>query len=222
MTPPFSRPWSVLVLFGASGTGKSTAARQIAVTSGATWMQVDDLRLALQYSRVTLPQQTDRLYFFETTPDLWTLPPAEMLEAFIDVATVMTPAVRVVIDSHVFTGVPMVIEGDGVFPFLINDPVIRPWVDAGVVRFCCVAAEGLDELVENMVGRGRGDHLHDFERVATHAHANLAFNDWLATTSRSLGIPVVQSRPFDSLAHRIERAITGERRPGGPEVPTET
>ncbi len=211
MTTPFPRPWRVLVLFGASGTGKSTVARQIAIASGGTWLQVDDLRLALQYSRVTLPGQTDRLYFFETTPEVWTLPAADLLLAFIDVATVMTPAVRVVIDSHVVTDVPMVIEGDGVSPFLIDDPVLRPWVDAGVVRFCCVAAEGHGDLVENMVRRERGDHLDDHERVARHADANLAFNDWLVAASRSHGIPVVQSRPFDSLAHRIEQAITDTR-----------
>ncbi len=96
-------------------------------------------------------------------------------------------------------------------PFLIDDPVLRPWVDAGVVRFCCVAAEGHGDLVENMVRRERGDHLDDHERVARHADANLAFNDWLVAASRSHGIPVVQSRPFDSLAHRIEQAITDTR-----------
>ncbi len=215
MRSPSLKPWQVLVLFGASGTGKSTAARQIASGSGTTWMQVDDLRLALQYSQVTLPTMTDRLYFFESTPDFWARPPDELLQAFIDVATVMAPAVRVVIDSHLATGVPMVIEGDGVLPFLVDDPVLRLWVDSGAIRFCCVAAGSRTELIENMVRRGRGDHLDDHERVAMQATANLAFNDWLVEMSRVLRIPVVPSRPFDTLPDRIKQAITIGRRPAG-------
>ena len=213
------QPWQVQVLFGASGTGKSTAARQIARASGATWMQVDDLRLALQYSRVTLPEGTDRLYFFETTPGIWIRPVDDLLQAFVDVATVMAPAVRVVIDSHLATGVPMVIEGDGVLPSLVEDPVLRPWVDTGSLRFCCLAAQSQDELVENMVRRGRGVHLEDQERVSLQANANLAFNDWLVESSRALNIPVVASRPFDTLTDRIQQAITPASQPAGPRVP---
>jgi predicted kinase len=63
-------PWSVLVLFGASGTGKSTAAAWIGRQYGLTWLQVDDLRLTLQYSRARLPERTDQLYFFDETPDV--------------------------------------------------------------------------------------------------------------------------------------------------------
>lgn len=202
-------------MFGAGGTGKSTAASQISRATGATWMQVDDLRLALQYSKATLPEGTDRLDFFEATPDIWSKPVEELVAGFVDVARIMAPAVRVVIDSHVVTGVPMVIEGDGVLPSLIDDPVLRPWVEAGSVRFCCVTAATQAELAENMVLRGRGDHLEDHERVTRHARANLAFNDWLAAAAQASGIPVVQSRPFDTLAARIEWAITEAPRSAG-------
>ena len=63
MASPPVDPWKVLVLFGASGTGKSTSGGEIARSRGVAWMQVDDLRLALQSSRVTLPVGTDALYF---------------------------------------------------------------------------------------------------------------------------------------------------------------
>jgi 2-phosphoglycerate kinase len=197
----------VLVLFGASGTGKSTMARQIAADQGITWMQVDDLRLALQYSRATLPELTDELYFFETTPRFWTCSPATLRDAFVGVAEAMAPAVRVVIDSHVVTGVPMVIEGDGIHPDLLEDPAIAPHIESGAVRFCCVASQTHRELIENMVDRGRGDHLTDRIRVSQHAAANYAFNEWLVRKSIELGIPVVRSRPFDSLEDRILAAI---------------
>jgi 2-phosphoglycerate kinase len=62
--------WKVLLLYGASGTGKSMAAAEIGRRYGIAWMQVDDLRLALQYSRVTLPHRTEQLYYFGQAHDV--------------------------------------------------------------------------------------------------------------------------------------------------------
>lgn len=196
-------PWAVLVILGASGTGKSTAARSIARRHGVPWMQVDDLRLGLQYSYVTLPERSDRLYFFERTEDVWTLPIEDLVRGFVDVAELMVPAVRVVIDSHVVTNVPLVLEGDGVLPALVDDPVIRPHVQAGRVRFCTVMVENSDELFENMIDRGRGMDVGDIERHRRHAGANAAFGSWLTDRSREHRIPVVVSWPFMTLPDRI-------------------
>lgn len=202
--------WSVLVIFGAGGTGKSTAAADIARACGITSMQVDDLRLTLQYSRVTLPSRTDQLYFFEETTDVWMRTPAELRQAFIHVAEIMAPAMRTVIHSHVVTGVPMVIEGDGILPALAEDPVLSSLVDSGVIRFCCIATPGVDELVENMLARGRGIDLDATDRPRAQAAANDAFGSWLEVEAKRLGIPVVASRPFDTLADRVLGAVSGD------------
>lgn len=207
MSEDESRPWMVLVLFGASGTGKSTAAAEIGRRCGIPWIQVDDLRLALQYSRVTLPERTEQFYFLEETPNVWTRPPAGLRQAFINVAELMVPALRAVIHSHVVTDVPMVIEGDGVLPALAESPLLRPLVDTGAVRFCCMATPGIDELVDNMVARGRGFDASTPDQPRAHAAANQAFGHWLEEEAARLGIPVVVSRPFDTLADRILDAI---------------
>lgn len=196
------------MLTGASGTGKSTAAAAIARRCGITWMQVDDLRLALQYSRVALPARTAQLYRFMDDPEFWTRPVVELRRAFIDVAELMAPAVRIVIESHVATNVPMVIEGDGILPALIDDPALRPHVASGVVRFCCVGSSGHDELLTNMLARDRGVDAGDHETHRAQAAANEAFGAWLAEESARLGIPVVASQPFTTLPERILEATS--------------
>ena len=201
--------WSVLVLLGASGTGKSTAAAAIARQREATWMQVDDLRLALQYSQVSLPERTGRLYAFLDDPEIWTRPVADIREAFIGVSEAMAPAVRIVIENHVATHDPMVIEGDGVLPALVEDEALAPFVASGIVRFCCVAEDGADALLANMLARGRGITGDISDEAHVHAAANAAFGAWLATESHRLGIPVVLSRPFEILPERIIAAVRG-------------
>jgi 2-phosphoglycerate kinase len=203
VTTDTSPPWMVLVLFGASGTGKSTAASVIGRRCGVSWVQVDDLRLTLQYSHVSLPDRTEDLYFLERTPDVWARTPAELRQAFINLAEVMEPALRTVIHSHVVTDAPMVIEGDGVLPGLADSPLLRPLVDTGVIRFCCVETPSADELVENMMARGRGLDASMPDRPRHQAIANEAFGQWLEEEAARMGIPVVASRPLDTLPDRI-------------------
>jgi 2-phosphoglycerate kinase len=203
-------PWAVLVLLGASGTGKSTAAADIARQRGATWMQVDDLRLALQSRRVSLPEHTERLYAFLDDPGIWSRSVVDVRGAFIGVAQAMAPAVRIVIENHVATDDPMVIEGDGVLPALVGDEALAPVVASGIVRFCCLAEDGADALLANMLARGRGITREVTERSRVHAAANAAFGAWLAAESRRLGIPVVASRPFETLPRRILAAAHGQ------------
>jgi 2-phosphoglycerate kinase len=140
---------------------------------------------------------------------VWTRNVDEIRDAFIGTARAMVPAVRVVVDSHVVTGAPMVIEGDGVLPAIAEDPVIAHWVVAGVVRFCCVAPDTSSELVDTMVSRGRGDHLDQADKVARQADANWAFNQWLVEESLRLSIPVVPCQPFETLSQRICSAVSG-------------
>lgn len=199
--------WAVLAILGPSGVGKSLAAQSIALGRGHTWMQVDDLRLAIQAIRAMSTTHSDQLSFFERTSGVWSQPVETLREAITDVARLMVPAVRIVIDSHVATDVPMVIEGDGILPDLAIDPVLRNHVHDGRVRFCCVVPESADELLENMLVRGRGIDQCTSDDKIRRAEMNLAYGQWLMTECDHCEIPVVTSRPFATLAHRIVSAV---------------
>lgn len=69
MTPQHL-PRRVLLLGGPSGSAKSVAAERIGRRQGVSWMQVDDLRLALQYGGSSPPCAEDPLGFFERTPNV--------------------------------------------------------------------------------------------------------------------------------------------------------
>ncbi len=67
-------------------------AERLGLRLGIPWLQVDDLRLALQCSQVVLPENTEALYFFERTPNVWRLAPEQLRDALIAVGHVMAPA----------------------------------------------------------------------------------------------------------------------------------
>lgn len=200
--------WTVLVILGPSGVGKSLAAQSIALAREQTWVQVDDLRLAIQASRTMLPAQIDRLSYFDQASGLWSQPVEQLREAIEDIARLMAPAVRIVIDSHIVTNVPMVIEGDGILPALASDPVLDGHVRAGRLSFCCVTPGSVEELLENMLARGRGiDRTVSDGDKLRQAEMNAAYGRWLEAECARRKIPVVESRPFATLAQRIVSAV---------------
>ena len=72
--------------------GKTSVAKQLGLRLGRSWQHVDDVRLAFQLSRVTLPEKTEALYFFEETPATWSLPPERLRDGLIGVGQVLSPA----------------------------------------------------------------------------------------------------------------------------------
>lgn len=209
------RSWRVLVILGASGTGKSTAAKAIARRYGMPWLQVDNLRLAIESMDVTLPEGTDRLYFFLRQPDVWRRPADELRQALIDVADLLMPAVRIVLANHLAIAEPIVLEGDGVHPALAADPMLRPRIASGELRFCCVAEESEDRVLENMRSRGRGMDAGDSADHPRQAEVYRDYGAWLAGQCEGRGIPVVASRPFETLPERILTAVAHGQTTGG-------
>src|SRR5205085_5551705 len=123
---PYPPRWTVLLIGGPAGTGKSTAALTIGQRLGLSWLQVDDFRLALQRSQVTLPWGTEALYFFvRPARDVWTQAPERLCDGLIGVGEVLSPALEVVIENHIDQVAPAVIEGDGILPSLLARPSVR-------------------------------------------------------------------------------------------------
>src|SRR5690348_6357702 len=95
-TPP--PPWTVLLIGGHSGTGKTVVARTLARQWSLALTEVDDFRLVLQ--RVTTPAQQPALHaMLADLGDPGT--PAEALcRDLIAVAEVMSTALEIVIANH--------------------------------------------------------------------------------------------------------------------------
>ena len=200
--------WSVLLIGGPSGVGKTTVAERIGLRRGHSWLQVDDLRLALQWSRASLPAGTEALSFFETTPNLWRLPPERLRDGLIAVGEVLAPAIEIVVANHVDTNAPTVIEGDGILPSLFARPLVRDrWVD-GRVRVVFLIEPDEAAILANMMARGRGVAGRTEAELRAEARAKWLYGRWLADEASRSGMPMLDPQPWATLAERVVAAAS--------------
>ncbi len=195
--------WKVLLLGGPSGVGKTIAAKLIGQRLGVSWLEVDDLRLALQRSRVTFPMDTDALYFFEETPDVWHLPPEHLCKSLIAVGEVVSPAIEVVVENHVDNSTTIVIEGDGILPSLFTRPPVRDRARGGQVRAVFLVEPDEEALLANMRARGRGIAGRTEAEQRVEGRTKWLYGQWLVSEARRYNLPVLEPRPWTTLVERI-------------------
>ncbi len=195
--------WDVLLIGGTSGIGKTTIARQLGLQLGLPWLQVDDLRLALQWSRAILPQRTSDLYFFLDTPGVWQLTPERLCAGLIAVGEVMSPAIEVAVESHLATAAPIIIEGDGILPSLFARPALQQLIRSKQVQGIFLIEPEEEIIVANMIQRNREIVGRTEEEIHTEARSKWLYSQWLAKEAQRLQLPMLETRPWQSLSERI-------------------
>lgn len=199
-------PWQVLLIGGASGSGKSTAAESVGRRIGASWLQVDDLRIALQYGGLLAPEHHPNLFYFLQLDDVRQMPTEVLLEKLIAVADIMENAVGTVIGHHVTTQKPVVIEGDGI------SPALAARERGSAVRAVFLVETDEEVLRRNMLARGRGIYVARTPEAEEQQRAWIRvawlYNRWLDREARQYGLPVLPPRPYDTLAARIVTPVT--------------
>lgn len=204
---PSAPSWEALLLGGVSGTGKSTVARQLGLRFGIPWLQVDLFRLAFQHSRAVLPRGNDDLYLFWDAPDVWRLPPERLRDGLIGTGAAMSPAIEIATASHIDHAGPAIFEGDGILPAVAATPLLRARVASGQVALAFLVEPDEEVLLRNMLARGRGIVTRPAAEQRTQARAAWLFGQWLTVEAGRYGLPVVEPRPWATLADRIVAAV---------------
>ncbi len=204
------RSWQVLLIGGGSGTGKTSIVEQLGRRLGLPWIQVDDLRLTLQFGALVDPEVHGDLFYFLRLTDPQSVPVDELLAKLISISRLLAPAVEVVIDHHVSTNTPIIIEGDGLDPALIArrlGPGVRAFIlDAG----------SEEHVTENLIEREQGEHSRSGDQpLSDQAHeawTRLAwhYHQWLVQEAQRFGIPILPAFPRNNLADRA-LAITSNQ-----------
>ena len=190
--------WTIAVICGASGAGKSTVARPLAWRRELPLVEADDLVTALtaMTSQATHPW----LHRWQTDPACRDWSPDEIVAHSIAVADQLAPAFRAVLADHLEYRAPVVIEGDYLLPDLA--------VGLVGVRAVVISEPDEQQIVENLRRRepGAGEQR-------ARATVSVRYDAHLTERARHCGVPVVPARPFDTLLARVDQALVGDTRP---------
>lgn len=206
--------WDALLVAGCSGVGKSRVARRIARRSGASVLQIDDIRLALQ--RVTTPEEQPALHYFLCERDVWQHETEVAVQGYIGVAEALAPAIEIILAHHLSAPRPdrLVIEGDSILPRLATLASIpggahdgSSVTTAGRVRGVVLYEADPVAILANLRARGRGIAAYTPAEQEAQARASWRYGLWLRDEAIRLRVPTVPARPYASLVPRVLAAV---------------
>ncbi|MEV0263669.1 hypothetical protein AB0I49_20340 [Streptomyces sp. NPDC050617] len=193
--------WQVMLLGGASGSGKTRLGYPFAQRHGVPVVEVDDIVEAVQ--AMTTPEQQPALHHWTTRPEDADLPVERVVELQLAICEAVRPAVEAVIANHLRTRVPVVIEGDYLLPALAAQRSFAGVeADAGEVRAAFVREGDVDQLVRNYRDREpeEGPQSH-------RARVSARYGDVLAEQAKALGLPVIEARPWATAGERLAAGV---------------
>jgi 2-phosphoglycerate kinase len=194
------RSWEVLLIGGASGTGKTSVAFRLAHHFAVGITAIDDFQVILE--RMTTPEQQPVLHFWRTHPDPGLLTAEEIVRQGLEVALAMIPALEAVIADHLDTKVPLVLEGDFIAPTLAAQPSFDGQPNAGRVRALFLYEPDERQILDNLLQREPETGIQ-----SKRARVSWLQGQWLHGEFERLGIPALSARPWGTLFTRVIEAM---------------
>jgi 2-phosphoglycerate kinase len=185
--------WTVTLVCGASGVGKSRVAVALARRYGVPLAEVDDVVTAVK--ALTTPDQAPALHRWDTEPAARQWSPARIVEHTIAVAEAIRPGIEAVITDHVESAAPFVMEGDYLLPEFAGGFGIA-------VRAVVISEPDEDQIVANYRSREPGAGEQGFR-----ATVSARFDAELAVRALGCGVPVVLARPWSDVVDRVDAAL---------------
>jgi len=186
------RDWTVLFIGGASGTGKSSIAYELAKYYQVNVMEADDIFQAVE--AMTTVATHPAIHYFSTGVNWLDIGAEGNLKWLIDVSKELAPGLKAIVDNHLEADVPVIIEGDFILPEFV-DSYKNPKVKA-----LFIIESDKEQIVQNYLAREGG------EPQNFRAEVSKLYGEWLSDSCKNLGIRVIESRPWNTA---IDRCIHG-------------
>jgi 2-phosphoglycerate kinase len=194
-------PWHVLLLGGASGVGKTSISYRLAQHYRTGLTEVDDFQVILE--RMTTPEQHPVFHFWGThREEAERMSDEEHIAFFLEYAAALEEALASVIENHLETRMPVILEGDFILPSLAVRALHGDRESSGQVRALFVCEDSEAQIARNYRRR-------DGYEQPQRAHVSYRVNGWLHAEAKSLGVPTIAARPWTTALSRAIGAIDG-------------
>ena len=179
----------VLIIGGASGTGKSELAYEIARKYGISVLEFDDIHNAVK--PFASPEDFPAIH--DPEGHKWMELGVERNVNWLkDVSREMFGTLKRIVDRHIEDNVPIIIEGDFIHPELVATIVNSK------VKALFVQETDIKQVIDNFLSREGGE-PQDFRADISNKHGN-----WIAYVCRKKGTNLIDSRPWDTV---LDRAV---------------
>jgi len=188
------RNWTVLFIGGASGIGKSRVAYELASIYGVNVMEADDVCQAIK--AMTIREYFPAIHYWETGVDWKDIGIESNVDWLISVSKEIVPALKAIAENHLESNMPVIIEGDFV------DPEFAMSFNSPKVQSLVILESDQNQIVQNLLSREGGD-LQQFR-----ADISVRYGERLSSMCEKLGIPVIESKPWETVIDRIIANVT--------------
>ena len=184
------REWDILLIGGASASGKTMLCRQLSQLYGIDLVRADDFQVLLE--ALTTPESHPTIHYWKTHPNWREDGVDTAVSRLIDVGHMLIPGLAAVIDDHLEENIPMILEGDFLLPELAASFTNKnPRVKAIFIH-----EPSREQILQNYLAREAS--IQEFRTDVSHSYGN-----WLAEECAKLGIPIIESRPWNTLLERV-------------------
>jgi 2-phosphoglycerate kinase len=187
------RNWTVLFIGGASGMGKSSVAYELARIYNVNVMEVDDICQAVK--AVTTIEILPAIHYWSTGINWQDIGVRSNVKWLIDVSKEMIPAIKAIVNNHIESDVPVIIEGDFIHPELAAS------FENPKVKYFYIYEPNRSQILQNYFTREGGELQHFRTDISAE------YGDWLVNTCKNKGIKVIESRPWNTVVERIIESI---------------
>ena len=185
--------WTVLFIGGASGTGKSSIAYELAEYYNVNVMEADDVCEAVK--AMTTIKSHPAIHYWSTGVNWLDIGVTENVEWLIRVSKEITPALKAIAERHIVDNLPVIIEGDFIHPELVKD------FNTPEVKGVFLKEQDKNQIMQNYLAREGGELQH------YRAEISIAYDKWLSCFCEKSEVKVVESRPWDTVVKRIVECL---------------
>ncbi len=188
------RDWCILLIGGASGSGKTCVSYPLAKIFGVNLIEVDDFQVFL--SSMTKPYEQPELHYWDTHPEWQKEGVENTLQQLINVGRAFKPGLEAVIKNHIETNVPAILEGDFLLPELVTS------FNSPKVKSVFIHEPSRDQILNNYLMREK-------ESGPQHYRADVSYRygQWLASQCGKHNVPVIESRPWNTVIERVLKTL---------------
>lgn len=182
------RDWTVLFIGGASGTGKSSLAYEIAKFYGVNVLEVDDIHLSVE--KVTTKESFPAIHYWDAGLNWEDVGVDDNVNWLIDVSKEMIPVLKELVNRHIKDNLPIIIEGDFIYPEFTNS------FREPEVKSIFVNETDINQILQNYLSREGGNMQH------YRAEISITYGKWIADICNQNDIRMIESRPWDTVLTR--------------------